>query len=360
MRKKVVVFSNYPVGYRIDLFNKLVENEQNTLFKFVFVSDKYEHKRLISSYKDESFINNSVFINNKNSIFQNLKVLFSLLQYKPTHIISAGFTKYSASLCVYKILFYKVQLIIWWGGVNTFKKNLACQIKKYILKLYNAGIYYSKFSKEDLNKYEPNFNINEIIGNNTRNPDLIKKQKINYFKRDNNKFHLMTVGFQENRKNTIILLEAVFLLSEYKNNIIVDVVGDGPELEKLKKFSYTNNLNVIFHGHLNFSKIESLLLNTDLFIHPSKKDQWPQVYNEAISAEVPIIISRESNVWDLYIERNMDLVLFNALDSIELSKKIESLINSPFLMSHLKNETRLNYEMFNYETAFQKIISIIN
>ncbi|MCC9975915.1 glycosyltransferase family 4 protein, partial [Streptococcus agalactiae] len=67
-------------------------------------------------------------------------------------------------------------------------------------------------------------------------------------------------------KGIELLLEA-FLMSQYSENVYLQIAGDGPELAHLKEKYQSKQIN--FLGKLNFEQTMSLMAQTDIFVYPS-------------------------------------------------------------------------------------------
>jgi len=158
----------------------------------------------------------------------------------------------------------------------------------------------------------------------------------------NKDFTLISVGFQEKRKNTILLLKALSLLEERRINVRTIIVGDGPEMAPLKKYTQNKNLKTVyFLGNLAQHETFLHLKTSSLFIHCSYSDSWPQVYNEAAYCSLPILISDRAGVNNEYTNKYNDLVLFDPFNEEDLARKIEFLIGHREVLEELG---RFSYE----------------
>lgn len=328
MKKNVVIITNYPIVYRDDLFNEL-SNSERINFNYIFIPDKPStHKKAISNFENKLFLKDSKFIetNRLSSIFKLFKVLKNK---KQDIIIIGGFPIYFFSLIIHKLLF-RSKIIVWWGGTNHSESSVS-KIKNLVRKFFSlyldGAIYYSKLSIVNLRNINKNIHRSFILGNNTRNSKLFNK-KIEEItvKNNKNEIILLTIGFQIERKNTIFILKNL-------NNIISDkkitlyVLGDGSELIKLKSFSKSHNLNVIFKGHVNQKDIYEYYKIADIFIHSSKLDQWPQTYTEAICSGLPVMISSTSGVSDDLTNKYNSEIIFDPNDGDEFVEKLQRLID---------------------------------
>ena len=126
-----------------------------------------------------------------------------------------------------------------------------------------AKKFYSKFNKNTLN-----FHYSIKIYN--------LKKKI-FFK--NNNINFLYVGQIIERKNILNLIKA-FKKICYKK-MTLTIIGNGNLKEKAKKMSNNiNNIKII--NFFNKDKLKKYLINSDIFILPSKYDGWGVVVMEVI------------------------------------------------------------------------------
>ena len=110
---------------------------------------------------------------------------------------------------------------------------------------------------------------------------------------------ILFVGRLMEVKGVDILIKAFSKFSEHDSlsDYVLDIVGDGPELDSLQQLSHQEQIQekVVFHGSKQRSKIAGFYENADLFILPSKtttlgeKEGLGLVVLEAMMSGVPVI-----------------------------------------------------------------------
>lgn len=312
---KLYLITNMPAAYRVDLYN-LLQKKLVTDIKFCFLREPgIDYKKSIGVFEEEPFLRQSTFYEEKIGITRAVRLLVDLVADCPDIVINVGMSPRTIFLCLYCKIFRK-KLFIWWGGTDLSEKNihfLKQLYRKLIATCADGAIFYSKLAFQYYRRLTNKYFKHVIIGNNTR--DSIRyHDKISACKQrnDGKSLTFLTVGFQSKRKNTISILKAMQTIQTNTNTVKLVVAGDGPELNILKSFCNINKLeNVIFLGHVTPLEMIKVYANADVFIHPSLMDQWPQTYNEAAAAGLPILISSNSGVCDEYIEEYGDIALFN-------------------------------------------------
>lgn len=340
--KKSVIISNIPAEYRIDLFNELAI-APNSDISFVFIPDKtVKHKDILWASKYNVFMHKSVISTNKSILYNYLFLFKYLANNKIDNILVGAIPNYFPVLAFYRFIF-KAKIICWWAGNrNTEPKNL---FKNYYRKICSNFIdtyfFYSKSSFEYFIGKVRKINVPSfIIGNNTRF-SKIQLQKINLLNKNlriSDNIEIISIGFQEKRKNTILLLKAISILQNQNFTIGTSIIGDGPEIPILIKYVEHNHINnVKFIGNLSTELVYQQMLQSDILVHPSHSDSWPQVFNEASLCGLAIMISDKSGITNDYTERYNEEIIFNSENEDELALKIRNIIGNPDLLSKLKN-----------------------
>jgi glycosyltransferase involved in cell wall biosynthesis len=104
-------------------------------------------------------------------------------------------------------------------------------------------------------------------------------------------------------------------------------------MEKIFKKRY-DRLNVYFAGEKSSKELVSLLLDADLFIHPSYIDNSPNSICEAQLLGLPVVATYTGGVSSL-IENNKTGMLVPVNDPYFLSGIIASLLSNPDKMQYL-------------------------
>lgn len=136
------------------------------------------------------------------------------------------------------------------------------------------------------------------------------------------------VGNLTKGKGVSLILEAFASLTTA--NWFFDIVGDGPEREKLVKYCQRSSLSakVRFHGAVAPKRVLDYLQNADVFVFASSAEGKPNVVLEAMAAGIPVIASAIPAVLDL-IEDGKQGRLFPVGDEGKLRELMEHIIAHP-------------------------------
>jgi glycosyltransferase involved in cell wall biosynthesis len=80
---------------------------------------------------------------------------------------------------------------------------------------------------------------------------------------------------------------AIAAANELGSSLRLDVVGDGPELERLVRLDRLGN--VVFRGQLPREQAMSILAHSDVLLHPSEAEAAPTVVREARLLGRPVV-----------------------------------------------------------------------
>lgn len=104
---------------------------------------------------------------------------------------------------------------------------------------------------------------------------------------------LLYIGQAEWHKGIGFLVSAIkkFQLTSHKSPVSLKVIGDGSELEAIKKYAQKQH-NINFLGRLPRNDIKDHLLNTDILVMPTLTyENSPNVILEAFSYGIPVLAS---------------------------------------------------------------------
>jgi|APSaa5957512535_1039671.scaffolds.fasta_scaffold31261_3 glycosyltransferase involved in cell wall biosynthesis len=91
------------------------------------------------------------------------------------------------------------------------------------------------------------------------------------------------------RKRPLDLIEAVTKVSSQK--VVVLFVGNGPEIEAMKKIASERKIRAIFTGFVNQKDISKYYTVADMFAVISSYDASPKALNEALNFSLPVLCS---------------------------------------------------------------------
>lgn len=108
---------------------------------------------------------------------------------------------------------------------------------------------------------------------------------------ENKRKKFLFIGFLNPRKGVSYLLEALSIVKQKRSDFALDILGDGPERDKLKQLASKLGLQGIvkFHGFVNQATKVDLLKRSVFFVLPSSWENFGVVLIEAMACGKPVI-----------------------------------------------------------------------
>lgn len=191
--------------------------------------------------------------------------------------------------------------------------------------------------------------------NGSNDKDLLLNWKL--MKQD----YILHVGVFEKRKNLVNLIRA-FSLLENSDLKLVLVGQPGPKADMDDSLNIQNeieslNLNdrVVLPGHVNEDQLNCIYENASIYVFPSIYEGFGIPALEAFSHKVPVI---SSNYGALPEVVGPDGLYFDPLDPHDMKQSILKVMNNPALQEQLIENGIKRLEIYNWESACNRLIEI--
>ena len=232
---------------------------------------------------------------------------------------------------------YKKPLIIRTGYdmLDFAKKEKKSSLIIFLYKiLTNFAVkncdYFTVTSRSDLKRFKINYPKYEHKF--LLRPNWVKLEQINEFtSRHSNR--VLAVGRLVYQKNFS------FLISEFKNsknNLEIDVVGSGPDKEKLLLQAKKYNVSINFLGNLNNNELLKLYQDYKFFISTSLFEGNPKSLLEAMGSGCVVFASNINNHSEI-ITDNVNGFLFEIKDN-HLIRKFELISKDDEILSKISTD----------------------
>lgn len=190
------------------------------------------------------------------------------------------------------------------------------------------------------------FSGKNIISKYARNKPIIitetgaKKLPLNYTtnKVNNEKLVMTWVGNTSGRKALLIALESI-ALSKYRDKLVLNVLGDGPNTNKYKTLAKKLGLNNInWYGNVTNIKAKNKIADSDILFFTSILEATSTVVFEALQSNTPVLCHNTCGFGDVIDDTcGIKIPLVNVSNSIKMfSQKIDGLIENPKKIIDLK------------------------
>ena len=153
--------------------------------------------------------------------------------------------------------------------------------------------------------------------------------------------------FVDFKRIPVIIEEFLFAFNN-RTDSQLKLVGDGPLLESLKS-QFKDQRNVIFTGKLFDEALEEVFKTSHCLVLSSIPEMWGLVVNEALSAGMPVLLSKYAGSRYDLVDGKDTGIIFDPLKKGDLAKAMVTIASSKELYElYSKNGRRLMHEHWNY------------
>ncbi|MCX7943234.1 MAG: glycosyltransferase, partial [Deltaproteobacteria bacterium] len=173
---------------------------------------------------------------------------------------------------------------------NPIVLNKSIEASRYALRILCVS---PKFREEIASFMPADIKPKLFVYGNGVHTDLFYPISDKNFKSD--PVRLSFVGSLDERKNPFLVLRVFKKLRDRGYNVILNIMGRGPLLEKMKEFVGYSKLSdyVCFSHSLPVEEYSKFFReNTDILVHPSRSEGFGVVIIESLSSGKPVVATR--------------------------------------------------------------------
>ena len=244
------------------------------------------------------------------------------------------------------------------------KAKISESFDEFQVKNYGFSISFQKkvrsfsIKKSDIvvtpSQHLKNFILNlgfknkiEIINNGV----FIPEENTNIF--TNDQINITIVSRLVSHKNIEKIIRAISDLNDPL--IYLNIIGDGPELNKLQTISLEseNKDNIIFHGKLNRDDINHIFLKSDIYIQASNYEGLPHSLLEAMSYGIPVLCTPVGECKEILGNEDRGYILDLPVSKNNIKSKISEIIGEKDI-ANKKGERGKDFinEKYNLTNSF--------
>lgn len=340
------------------LSNSLSDNYSVTVYVFKKETDTYDLDEKVKLVEPSG---------KKSKYILHLFTLLQLLvQHKKERIISFLYMANIINVFFSQILNYKSVISERsFSYYNYKKRNLKnILIKRSIRFFYNKADCVVCISDQVKESLKENFGLkknNMITIYNPIDIDIVSKQSNAPFglNVDNkNTFIVVTVSRLIESKNIDFSVGVVASLIKEGYDILYYIVGDGPEMKKIKSLIKTLGVekNIILLGNIN--NPFSVIKNADIFFFPTEYDAFGNVVLESMSIGVPVLINDKCGGPLEITKGDSYAFVYKKGDKEGCSNLIKTLLLDKSLLSNKKNKSEIRARSFEVEKIKYQYLNI--
>jgi glycosyltransferase involved in cell wall biosynthesis len=331
MKKRILIISNIPSFYKINLYNEL--SEKSLLSTIFLNSDRIKRRADFSSSSDKFLIHTLVSPKFPRFIYWLLKYL------SYDEVILGGWDRlhyWAVLLMPFKKIALSVESSIYdIGTESSFKKTLKKIFLSRISRVYVSGLPHKQLLeslgfKRDIIVTKGVGIINYPIGiRSSELPNIPSK--------------FLFVGRVEKIKGIDYLIDAFKQLPD----CTLSIVGEGDAVEMVKNSSS----NVHYLGYMPNEKLISIYQSHDMFILPSLIEPWGLVVEEAIANKIPVMVSDK-------VGCSIDLVSDLGLGIIFKARDVEAIVTAINALRTGNKYGLLKTNVSNYSIMEKDILQV--
>ena len=220
--------------------------------------------------------------------------------------------------------------------------SLQKMIRNWSINKSNLIITPSQHLKNFIDKI--GFDKNIFVINNGVNIEQHNKVVL-----ENNIIQLLVVSRLVSQKNIDSIIKAIKVMEN--ENIILNIVGDGSEINNLKLLvkKYELDKKINFIGKIENTKLNEYLKNADIFIQASNYEGLPHSILEAMNFEIPILSTDVGGCSVLLNKGERGYIIPMPVSEVEISEGIRTIINNK---DEARSKVKLAKNYLNQEHNF--------
>ena len=220
--------------------------------------------------------------------------------------------------------------------------SLQKMIRNWSINKSNLIITPSQHLKNFIDKI--GFDKNIFVINNGVNIEQHNKVVL-----ENNIIQLLVVSRLVSQKNIDLIIKAVKVTEN--ENIILNIVGDGSEINNLKLLvkKYKLDKKINFIGKIENTKLNEYLKDADIFIQASNYEGLPHSILEAMNFEIPILSTDVGGCSVLLNKGERGYIIPMPVSEVEISEEIRKIINNK---DDARSKVKLAKNYLNQEHNF--------
>jgi len=158
---------------------------------------------------------------------------------------------------------------------------------------------------------------------------------------------ILSVGRLVERKNFASIIKASKNL-----DCKIQLVGEGPEKENLKKLAEEFSVDLELLGLKNKNELKKIYQKADIFVLPSKNEGMSNALLEALASGLPCIVSDTGGTSEL-ISKNEGIVL-EENNSDCLKKHLKYLLENKKILTKMSKNARLKAEKMSWSEVAER------
>lgn len=251
------------------------------------------------------------------------------------------------ALIVLLFFFRKPKWIKYAGDWHPKQDYLSYWLQRFLIRNFIANQVatvndISERNPAIFHSFNPSYSLSELHGINSQ-------QKPPW----PNQMNILFVGSLSKNKGVDLLIEGIRITLNQLGKapgMKVQIIGDGPELVRLKELVEKFQLNevVYFEGWKSGNELKEYYRNAHLIVLPSRGEGWPKVISEAMVYGVVPIVSDVSSIKEILKRFDVGTVVDDFLPAT-YAKAIRDYVANPSKWTSESSKAMATVVNFTYE-----------
>lgn len=280
---------------------------------------------------------------------------------------SDSFSALEKGLMIYICKLFKIPSLIFPRAGNLIKQSQNSKIFFRVIKFFftKASIFLCQGeSWQDfaLNKLLFSSDRVTVINNWTADSRKLEIGATKNYEQKEGALKFIFVGWVEEFKGIFELTHACKHLADLGYDFSLTIIGDGHASKNVTKFITKNKLDrfIDFRGWIDSNKLDSILLNHDIFVLPSWSEGFPNSMIEAMACGLTTIVTPVGIIPD-FIEDNEHALIVPVKNEQSLAQAMIELIDNQHLRERLgRNAHSLAKREFSSSRALRELTNAID
>ncbi len=313
-------FSKNPKGGTSTFCDLIFEKENFEGFNFYFIDSTID-----------TIPKDMPFMRIRKSFIKFRKLISSILYFKPVGVMlfaghGWGLLEKFAFILISKL--FRKKIVFFPRSGIILNSRFDKFVFYYSIYFSDFVICQSAFWKNYVDGLNPKFcDKSKIIYNGIKSalkPEFVKRPS------SKNEFSILYIGWLENNKGILDLIEAIQYLEDFHTGIFtINILGKGTHEGKIKAIIQKYpDLKIHYQGWQSGNDKTWFFQNSHCLVIPSYYEGFPNVILEAMNSYLPVIATNTTSIPEILDNGNCGL-LYNAGNREELIKCILQVKNFP-------------------------------
>jgi len=172
----------------------------------------------------------------------------------------------------------------------------------------------------------------------------------------NGKKLIIYVGTLRPIKGIKYLIQSMKIVTKYDDKLLLLLVGDGEEKEKLKNLVDELNLskNIKFVGRIIHERIPEYLIASDIFVLPSLSEGFPLVSLEAMASGLPIVATNVRGLPEIVVDGENGY-LVEPMNPQQIAEKILLLLKNDELRDKISRNNKDKAREYSWVSVVDRL-----